>query len=838
MVSSFYRLLESAKLPGRQAVLFCWMAVFVWVQSFRLEADIEGSRMQVANGFKVERVYDVPRETEGSWVALCVDNLGRLITGDQTGGLYRINVLGERAPSVEKLEVEVGYVNGLVYAFDSLYAVVAEDEYQGGGLYRIRDLDGDDHYDDVQYLRDFVAKGEHGPHSVVLGPEGKWLYVVSGNKTPIPAGDGFQSLVPDHWGEDDLLPRLWGPIGSEKGTTAPGGWIARTDPEGKTWQLMAIGFRNAFDLAFNRDGELFTADADAEFDMRTPWYRPTRLFHVIAGTDYGWRSGAGKWHPYYPDTVPPVYEFGPGSPTGITFGYGTRFPRKYQEALFTGDWSWGRIFVTWLSESGATYRGETEEFLTGIPLPIADLVVNPFDGAMYFVLGGRGATSGLYRISYTGDDEDEPEKAPEPGSSGNASLRKPYYEFTTRSDSGPSFFAPWSELASEDRIVRHKARILLEQLPSALWQQQALQEKNTRIRLAALLALTRAGDGDLLPQILQAVTALDWNALALDDRLLSLRCLELSFIRMGSEDTPIQFAAEIENTRKYLESIFPSKDPVLNPELLKLLVFLKSEAATEPAMGILSAARTQTDKLQFIVPLRLQTEGWTSELRERFFDILGQAKQWKGGLSLSKYVEMIVADSLQSVPESDRSHFRDLVEASKIETQTTETETRLFVKSWTSQDLLPISTEELDSRNFVRGRDSFAAATCFACHRVNGEGGDVGPDLTAVMRRYSIPDLLEAILEPSKVISDQYGYTLIRKTDGQQLYGKVVNYYGDSIGFQVDPLNAAEILRIPQDQIESMEDSPVSPMPPGLLNTHSREEILDLLAFLQARGAP
>ena len=194
--------------------------------SFSQRISAAPENIRVPDGFKVELIYEVPAEPQGSWVALCLDPQGRIIAGDQKGGLYRLTLEDGSVSEVESIDVEVGYVNGLTYAFGSLYAVVAENVFQGSGLYRIQDADGDDEYDSVEYLRDFVAKGEHGPHSVIPGTKGEWLYVVSGNKTPIPEGPYFRSLVPEHWGEDDLLPRMWGPIGSEKGTTAPGGWIA------------------------------------------------------------------------------------------------------------------------------------------------------------------------------------------------------------------------------------------------------------------------------------------------------------------------------------------------------------------------------------------------------------------------------------------------------------------------------------------------------------------------------------------------------------------------------------------------------------------------------------
>ncbi len=816
----------------RLSVILSLYAVSLFLFGRSLIAQFEGASIQVADGFEVTQVYAVPGDTQGSWVALCVDDQGRLIAGDQNGGLFRITLQGGAVASVLPIDIEIGYVNGLTFAFGSLYAVVAEDKYEGGGLYRIQDSDRDDQFDKVEYLRDFVAKGEHGPHSVVPGPGGKWLYVIAGNKTPLPEGPGFASKVPTHWGEDDLLPRIWGPIGSEKGTTAPGGWIARTDPEGKTWELMAVGFRNAFDLAFNETGDLFTTDADAEFDMDTAWYQPTRLLHVVTGTDYGWRSGSGKWPPYYEDTVPPVYEYGPGSPTGITFGYGSNFPKKYQQALFASDWSWGRVFVSWLKPHGSSYTSETEEFLTGVPLPIADIVVNPSDGALYFILGGRGTTSGLYRVSYVGAGMDEHLET------GNeyAELHDERRMLEQLMNSAADEEVPiaWPYLSSDDRVMRHTARLILEHVPAKAWQQDALQETDPLALMTALLALARTGDSEQLPDLLSAILELDCSAFERQEKLLYLRCLEVTLIRMDSADTNYAAMEEKQRLRLLLESLFPADDVLLNAELIKLLIYLESTKATPIAVELLESAVTQEDQLRLLLPLRVQTEGWDRSLRERLFMVLGQAHSWKGGLSLSKYIEAIVADSLSTVPEQDKEHYREVLENARPRAVAVDTGSRQFFKLWTLEDLLPIADEALQKGDPVNGRKSFTAAGCFACHRVNGEGGGVGPDLTAALRRFSVRDFLEAVVEPSKVISDQYGMSVIKKADGTEIHGRVVNYYGDSIGIQTDSLNAANISRIPRTDILSLEPSPVSPMPSGLLSTLTRKDILDMVAFLSS----
>src|SRR5205807_4671003 len=156
--------------------------------------------------------------------------------------------------------------------------------------------------------------------------------------------------------------------------------------------------------AVNRHGELFNFDADMEWDMHTPRYRPTRVCLVTSGSEFGWRNGAGKWPPYYPDNLPAVLNVGPGSPTGVTFGYGAKFPAKYQEAFFICDWSYGKLFAVHLTPHLSTYKGDIEEFVTGTPLALTDIVINPHDGAMYFAVGGRKTQSALYRVTYVGKE--------------------------------------------------------------------------------------------------------------------------------------------------------------------------------------------------------------------------------------------------------------------------------------------------------------------------------------------------------------------------------------------------------------------------------------------------
>ncbi|MFO1066732.1 MAG: hypothetical protein U0892_22975 [Pirellulales bacterium] len=248
---------------------------------------VAADNAQAPEGFKVEKIFQVPRAM-GSWVALTTDPKGRLIASDQGGaGLFMITPPTDGKPTkVERLPVDLSGAQGLLWAFDSLYAVV-----NGGsesGLHRLRDTNNDGLVDSDEYCMHVPGGGEHGPHGIVLSPDGKSLFVAAGNHTKLPESI-IGSQLPRNWNEDHLLPRRWDANGHAAGILAPGGWICQVDPSGKQWQVYSMGYRNQYDLAFNTEGELFSYDSDMEWDLGAPWYRPTRVCHATSGSEFGWR---------------------------------------------------------------------------------------------------------------------------------------------------------------------------------------------------------------------------------------------------------------------------------------------------------------------------------------------------------------------------------------------------------------------------------------------------------------------------------------------------------------------------------------------------------------------
>lgn len=803
-------------------------------------------QLKVAKDFKVELLYSVPKDTEGSWVNLCHDPKGRLIVSDQYGPLYRITppALGGNSADtkVEKIDVPIGEAQGLLWAFDSLYVVVNKGQKYESGLYRVRDTDNDDKLDKVELLAKIPGGGEHGPHAVLLTPDGKSLAIICGNGTKMMPYD--KTRVPPIWGEDHLLPRMPDGNGFMAGVPGPGGCIYQVDPDGKNWELLSVGYRNQFDAGFNRDGDLFTYDADMEWDMNTPWYRPTRVCHVASGSEWGWRNGTGKWPTHYADTLPPVVDIGPGSPTGTCFGYGGKLPAKYQDAFFICDWSYGKLYACHLTPEGSSYKGELEEFVSGAPLPLTDVIVNPKDGAIYFTVGGRKTQSGLYRVSYVGKESTAASK-PDTRQAEVRALRRKLEAFHGKKDAA-AIDAAWPSLAHADRFIRSAARTALEHQDLVGWRDKALKEKDPETSLTALLGLVRAGardplhpnskgfttDPTLQPAVLEALARLDWDKLTYTQRLELLRIHAILFVRTGK---PAADARKALIAR--FDPLFPAKGREANAMLCELLIYLEAPGIAAKGVKALETAPTQEEQLEYAKSLRMVKTGWTPEQRKSYFTWFVKAGTYKGGSSFRKFIDNIKNEAVATLTPDEKIALKEVLEA-KPSVQNPVIKPRPFVKNWTTDELVALTDKKLSGRDFDHGRTMFAQANCFGCHRFNNEGGSMGPDLSAVSGRFGPRDLIESIVEPSKVISDQYVATIFETTDGKVVTGRIVNASGDTIFVNTNMLDPNLQEKLDRRKVESMKPSPISMMPADLLSTFKEEEILDLLAYLLSRGDP
>ena len=807
--------------------------------------------ISVKDGFEVELLFTVPKERLGSWVNLCLDDQNRIIASDQFGGLYRFKAPSKnqilKESDVEKIPANIRAANGLLWAFDSLYVAVNDYEKKmESGIYRLTDSNGDDQLDKVEKRRGMQARGDHGVHALLLSPDKKSIYLITGNNTtPVEAN---RSRVPMDWGEDHLLPRMPDGRGHNRDRLAPAGIIYKMSPDGKDWEIVSSGYRNIFDGGFNINGELFTYDADMEYDFNTPWYRPTRICHVTSGSMYGWRNGTGKRPEFYPDTLPPVVNIGPGSPTGVTFGYGAKFPPKYQKAMFILDWSWGKIYAIHMTPDGSTYSGQKETFITGSPLPVTDAIIHPGDGSMYFAIGGRKVQSGLYRVSYTGEEKTAPIST-KPRVNELAKLRQKLENLHIGKHPKALEIA-WPHTDHPDRFVRWAALMAIQHLPIEKWATKALTEKDSGKRANILLSLSKAAgidpfhrkdtdspvDRKMGQKILQSLLQIKWSELTPSERLSLVRTYQVAMVRFGKPSPKV--------TNKIITQLdprFPSESFEMNWLLCETLSYLEAPTAAQKGISILMRAPTQEEQMEYARSLRNLKSGWTRELRTHYFNWFLKAANYRGGASFTKFIEFIRNDAVASLSPAEQKGLAGLlakkaVMKSPAEVMAEAMAGRTFVKNWELEELSKSASSGLKGRNFQVGQKMFAAGGCYACHRFGNQGGMNGPDLTGSGGRYSPHDLLEQIMYPSKEINEQFVPTFVTLKSGEALSGVVVNLNGDRVTLNTDLYNPNQRTSVQRKEIQSMGPSTVSPMPPGLLNMMEKEEIMDLLAYILSGG--
>lgn len=814
----------------------------------------EPNELTVAKDFTTDLLYTVPKETHGSWVSLCAEPGGGFYASDQGDkGLFHLSVSGSgvKATPLDLKEPDsdkrLSGAQGLLWAFDSLWF-----HKNGGHLYRITDSDADGKLDSVDEQPSSTGGGEHGNHSVLLDETGESLYIVGGNHAPIPPEEALTRKRVQSWDEDLPLPRMWDANGHARGKLAPGGWISKYDPKSKTHDLISMGFRNEYDAALNSAGDLFAYDADMEWDVGSYWYRPTRINFVASGADHGWRSGTGKWPTYYEDSLPPVVEIGPGSPTGFLSGTDAKFPEKYQRALYALDWTFGTIWAVHPEQTGAGYSGTKELFVAGTPLPVTDGVIGG-DGNLYFLVGGRNTQSAMYRVRYTGGAPTEKVAALEPT---NERKMARELEAFHGIENEKAVDLAWTHLASEDVFLRHAARVAIESQPVSQWVARIKSESNSQAVIAGSVALARSGEASHQSLVVDSLLGLDFAQLSERQKLGALRAYALAFVRLA-EPSDEQRASVI----AVLDTFLPSESADLNTELVRVLSYLQSPTIIAKTMDLIVnrgetevpdwaeiAARNPrygatvkkfldnappSREVYYAMMIASVKDGWTLGARRTCIELLNEAAKGSGGASYPKFLVNIRNLHLGAMSNEDRLALADIsgenfnpVPDFKIKP----------VKGPGQTYTLETASRHLNFRqaDFENGRSLFFATSCGACHRLGGLGGDIGPDLTSIPNKFDSRYVLEAIIDPGKDISDQYGMFEVTLKDGSVKTGLYVEN-GNEVSIY-PPDHTAEPTITTTDQVKSVKQVPVSQMPPGLLNMLNPDEVRDLMAYLMAGG--
>ncbi|OYX17199.1 MAG: heme-binding protein, partial [Algoriphagus sp. 32-45-6] len=723
-------------------------------------------------------------------------------------------------------------------------------------------------YETVTQIRELKGQqGEHGPHSMKVTPDGKGIYLIAGNHVDVPEMNSYR--LPPVWQEDNLFPLIKDPRGHANNRMAPGGWIARINPDGTDWELIGAGFRNAFDFDYNEVGDIFAYDADMEWDFGMPWYRPTRINHVTSGAEFGWRTGNSKWSPNYPDNLPAVLNIGQGSPTNAMFGFGANFPSKYKKALYAFDWSFGIIYAIHLTPNGATYDATAEEFISGSPLPLTDGIIGP-DGAMYFATGGRRLESDLYRVTYQGE-LDTYKPMTEADLPQEAKLRRELEQYHKAGAPADGLEKAWAQLGHADRYVQYAARIVLEHQPVASWKEKAIAETDPAKKIHAILALAHhATDADAAA-MLNSLMQVDYKSLSAKDKQDLLRTIEVILYRYDKGAEPVK-----QQLIAFLDPNYPANDNLLDRSLSILMVHLDAPSAVEKTLALLKNAKddpdyqktfTSSSDLIFRNPqygldianmlanvppaqatfyanvLGGADKGWTEAQREEYFKWINHAlTAYKGGRSYVGFLDRARKMALASVDKADFEKY-DEMSGGKLLTESGNDIANTGVqpegpgRRWTVEEAEPL-VANLVGRDLVKGKAMYAATLCQSCHTMQGEGGAVGPDLTQLGTRFSPKDILVATINPSETISDQYHATVLELKAGGSIVGKLNDEDDQNYYVSQNPFAPNDIKTIPKNTVVLKKNADVSIMMPGLINRLNEEELKDLMAYLISGGNP
>ena len=428
-------------------------------------------------------------------------------------------------------------------------------------------------------------------------------------------------------------------------------------------------------------------------------------------------------------------------------------------------------------------------------------------------------------------------------------------------------------LSHPDRHIRHASRALLERLPHGFWQDRVLASADPDCVIGGVVALAHTVESADQPALLAALDRVDFGKLSVRQQLDYLRALSLSFIRLGARRArrrgPRGNAARFVLSRHDRVGARCFQARCVEPRAVRhARVSQVSHGAGQndrPAQrdpcprsrrrgnrsgdvggpqperrrrshgGGEEPARHAGNLLRLFAP---QSARWLdADQRVFYFTWLRDEHKKQGGRSFQKFLDNIEQEAYENATDADRF----AVDAAGLHKPYVAAELPLPLgpgQEYTLDSLLALSTAQPAGRNFAAGRRAFAAARCIVCHRFESDGGATGPDLTQAAGRFNLRDLCELIVDPSKVVSDQYRATVILTESGRQLIGRVIGENNDSITLLTDPEDSTKWVQIPKNEIESRILSPTSLMPKNLLNTLNQGEVLDLLAYVLSRGNP
>lgn len=606
-----------------------------------------------------------------------------------------------------------------------------------------------------------------------------------------------------------------------------GGSTYRCRTDGSQLERLSTGHWNAFGMAFDLKGNLFSTDNDP---ASTP---PNRLLHIAPGADFGYEFRYGRtgshpmvtWTGENPGTLGMVTGIGEAACGIVPFGPGQ---------MLIASWGDNKVYLHTLVPNGRSFTATRENFISGTnafrPVHFAytqdasALYISDWVTSDYPVHGnGR-----IWKVTLKRPADLEPRP------------RDPLPEMTYRD--------ALKNLGSSDPYVRNEAVRVVARDPKEDW--RTFDDPVARSHYA--VALRRSGSVDAskqIPDLLKdsseqvSYVAIKWIS---DDILTSYRAQLLD--QLDRKDLSRKLMLAIMAAQQRLDGMRPMDlptpaqlQPILDdaakPARLRALALSLLPEGAVAMEALLALTRDDAPEIRLEAVRNLASSG-NPDARSALASIAKNSSQ-----PPTIRAEAILG--LAADPQAEHALLKQLSQDTNA-IVAAEAMRALSGGGLASRNLEPKPSsmdasqwvtmlKEVESRqNTDTGRRIFfhpTLATCANCHQIEGRGLRVGPDLTSIHRQAGVDSrwLLTHILNPSDSIAPQYQPWQIVMKDGETKLGYVLRKGGTRetyIGID------GEEFSVPKTQIERTEELSITLMPPGLLDPLQPTEIRDLIAYL------
>ncbi len=671
-----------------------------------------------------------------------------------------------------------------------------------------------------------------------------------------------------------------------------GGDVVRCRLDGTGLERVATGFWNAFDLRFDARGRLLLVDNDP--DSRGPNRLVHVVMGGDYG--YRSLYGGGGIHPYQawegelPGTLPYVAGVGE-APSGVLDAGRAALPEDYRDTVLVTVWGEHNVSLVRLRPDGVSLSGRAEPFLHGGSdfRPVA-LAPAP-DGSVFltdwmlkdYPNHGRGR---IWRISTKAGIATMPPRPPWTLPEPDADRARLESVLSLSASPTPAIGELRTALASPDPFLRNAAVTVLAGAPFHEDAKRELDNPDARVRLGALLALRRADVDEpaalLVPRLQDPdlevrLAALLWTgekvlktllpaaAQAVEHPALDPRLFEvwLATMQILHSDVEKLYAARTPGGRiprrpepGFLKSL--AADPDRPPALRALALFRLSDPSEPETRDLLLRLATGADPVLREAAVRVSTVARdpvaAPVLRKLALDpSLSPATRADAlagvGLSADESLLPLLVDPSREVriqavrtlrfaagqPAVGPALERRLATA---EDEATASDLR-FALGREDPASRPGSLEAWRERlasggDIAAGRRAYLSpvGACVLCHRIDGQGGAIGPDLTVIGRTADRGQLLRSIIHPSDDVAPQFQGWEILTNDGRSIVG-LQGHYRTAGGATILGLDGREV-NVGEDELKVMRALPESLMPAGLHAVYSVEEFRDLIAYLES----